>query len=82
MTALVDESTREALRAGDVDSLTTSFGLVVIVLLLLLLIERELLRSYDRATFARAGRLQFVIVPLLVVAAVIVGARFANLAGA
>jgi hypothetical protein len=80
MTALVDESNRAVLEAGDVDSLTTTFGLIVIVLLVVLLFEREVLRSYDRAGFARAQRLRFVIAPLLLMAAIVVGGRFATLA--
>jgi hypothetical protein len=80
VTAQIDESTRSALESGDIDHLTTTFGLIVVVLLLLLLIERELLRGYDREGAERARRIRFIVLPLVLVTVAVLGARFASLA--
>jgi hypothetical protein len=80
MTSLVDESTRTVIEGGTVDTLTGTFGLVVVLLLIVLLIERELLRAFNRDAAERAVRLRFVVLPLLAVTVTVIAARFASLA--
>ena len=80
MTSLVDESTRSVILGGTVESLTATFGLVVVLLSIALLVERELLRAFNRDTAERAVRLRFVILPLLAVTVTVIAARFASLA--
>ncbi|HWT23021.1 MAG TPA: hypothetical protein VN213_05890 [Solirubrobacteraceae bacterium] len=81
MTSLVDETTRSVIAGSDVESLTTTFGLIVVILTLVLLVERELLRGIGRDAAERAGRIRFIVVPCLLLTMGVLGARFASLAG-
>jgi hypothetical protein len=80
MTSLLNDSTRSVIEAGDVEGLTTTFGLIIVVLTIVLLVERELLRGVGRDAAERAARLRFIVVPCLLLTAGVIGARFASLA--
>jgi len=81
MTAQLNDATRTVMDQGDVSSLTTTFGLIVVTLAALLLVERELLRAHaGDADASRARRLRFVALPLVLMSTAIIGARLASLA--
>jgi len=80
MTSLVTESTKSAIDSGNLDSLSTSFGLVVVVLLLVILLEQELMRAFSgRRPSAAARSLGIASVPLLLIVTAVFAARFAEL---
>jgi len=80
MTSLVTESTKSVIDSGTVDSLSNSFGLVVVVLLIVVLLEQELMRAFrGRPTTPAARRLSVASVPLLLIVTAVFTARFAEL---
>jgi hypothetical protein len=80
MTSLVTDSTKSAIDSGTVESLSASFGLVVVVLLVVVLLERELMRAYSGRRAAPAPRrLAVASVPLLLIVTAVFAARFGEL---
>lgn len=81
MTALVNDATRSLFNSGEVNSLTATFGVIVVVLTVVLFLERELMRVHtDNANSPRSMRMQFVVVPLAFLTAGIIGGRLLSLA--
>jgi hypothetical protein len=80
MTSLVTESTKSAIDSGTLDTMSTSFGLVVVVLLIVVLLEQELMRAFSAGRISQgARRLGIASVPLLLIATAMFAARFAEL---
>jgi hypothetical protein len=80
MTSLVSRSTESVFDSGTLESLSTSFGVVLVALLIVLLVEQQLMRAFNRSGRSSAARsLSVASIPMLLTAAAVFAARFAEL---
>lgn len=82
MTSTITHVTIRVITASSFETITTTFGLVVIVLLFVLLIEKEIIRSFNgRRVQTWLHALDIAIVPLALAFGLIIALRLVALSG-
>jgi len=79
MTSLVSRSTESVFHSGTLESLSTTFGVVLVALVIVVLVEQRLMRAFSpsgRSSTARS--LSVASVPMLLTVAAVFAARFAE----